>query len=631
MNKVSAILLLVILSSAAFAAGGIERLYPLEANPHLLTQKSRQELIQRSQLQLRLSAISLPFFDDFYQSSPFPDPTKWIGNDVYINATYPISPPTIGVATFDGLKGDGTPHNPTINAIGFCDSLASQPFDLSGLNNADDVFLSFFFQSQGFGERPDAGIDFLRAEFLHPDGYWVEQWRGAADSVRPFRQVFLHVKDDFLYDGFQFRFVRYGRLSGNLDHFHIDYVRMDKDRDTIFDKNLTEMAYQYLPSGLLKRYYVMPYNQFDSTELSNQHSVQIRNNFVNFTTDIVDFWEAKEVATNTPLGNFNGPSRDFLALTDNPVSYEIFDIPTIFTDDEVTIRVDYHFDCSAEIGLPAAIQANNTVSKEQVFSNYFAYDDGSAELAYRLEDAPGAKVAVRYHLNKPDTLRAIKFHVANYNTNLSQALFSVLVWKGFGKNGEADTLLYREDFVKVSDLKKAAGDAVNDFSYYALNKEFILEEGLDELVLEGDFYMGFQLTNSGLLNFGFDVNTNGSDHHFVNFGSGWSKSLFQGSIMVNAVVGKALPWQLTPVKEQISNIPDVVAFPNPTKGKVFLKNLPQQASSVSVVDMLGRVVMERGSFGAFLDMGNLADGIYTVMFYDNQRYPVARSRVMLKR
>lgn len=563
-----------LLSVLVLHLNGQERLVPLNGNPHLLTEKSRKELLQRSHAALRTTTLTLPFFDDFYQDSPFPDPARWEGDDVYINATYPVSPPSIGVATFDGLKGDGTPHNALINSLGFCDSLASLPFDLNGLTNADDVFLSFFFQSQGFGERPDAGVDFLKVDFLNAGGEWIEQWRGLADSVRPFRQVFLHVKDGFLHDNFRFRFVRFGRLSGNFDHFHIDYVQLDKDRDTIFEQHITDMAYQYLPSGLLKRYYVMPYRQFTPDELNNQHSVQIRNNFINFTTDIVDFWEATEVVTNTPLGSFNGPSRDFLALTDNPVSYNIFDIPTTFSDDEVVVRVEYHFDCSAEIGLPAPIQANNAVTKDQVFSNFFAYDDGSAELAYRIVDAPGARLAVQYHLNQPDTLRAIKFHVANYNTNLSQALFSVIVWKGLGKNGEQDTILYREDFVKVEDLKKASGDAVNDFSYYALKSEYITEEGADVLVLEeGDFYIGFLLTTSGVLNFGYDVNTDGSDYHYVNFGTKWEKSLFNGSIMINPVVGKELPWQLTPVKDNLSAIPDVVAFPNPTTGRVFLKNL----------------------------------------------------------
>jgi len=36
----------------------------------------------------------------------------WEDDDVYINGTYPIDPPTIGVATFDGLARDGHPYNP---------------------------------------------------------------------------------------------------------------------------------------------------------------------------------------------------------------------------------------------------------------------------------------------------------------------------------------------------------------------------------------------------------------------------------------------------------------------------------------------------------------------------------------
>jgi hypothetical protein len=37
------------------------------------------------------------------------------------------------------------------------------------------------------------------------------------------------------------------------DTWHIDYVRLDKNRDTASDKNIKEMAYQFLPKSILKR------------------------------------------------------------------------------------------------------------------------------------------------------------------------------------------------------------------------------------------------------------------------------------------------------------------------------------------------------------------------------------------
>src|SRR5687767_9650007 len=54
---------------------------------------------------------TLPFIDDFSTSYILPDPNKWIGAQTYINGTYPVDPPTIGVATFDGLKSNGMPYN----------------------------------------------------------------------------------------------------------------------------------------------------------------------------------------------------------------------------------------------------------------------------------------------------------------------------------------------------------------------------------------------------------------------------------------------------------------------------------------------------------------------------------------
>jgi hypothetical protein len=41
----------------------------------------------------------------------------WTSNDVYINESYGEAPPTIGVATFDGLDSLGMPHSPNSNSI----------------------------------------------------------------------------------------------------------------------------------------------------------------------------------------------------------------------------------------------------------------------------------------------------------------------------------------------------------------------------------------------------------------------------------------------------------------------------------------------------------------------------------
>ena len=53
------------------------------------------------------SLISLPFIDDFSYDFPQVNPDLWQQSSVFVNRNYPINPPTIGVATFDGMNEKG--------------------------------------------------------------------------------------------------------------------------------------------------------------------------------------------------------------------------------------------------------------------------------------------------------------------------------------------------------------------------------------------------------------------------------------------------------------------------------------------------------------------------------------------
>ncbi len=104
--------------------------------------------------------IGLPFFDDFSYDGPYPTNDLWLTNDVFVNNTLGINPPSIGMATFDGLNAGGTPYG----RAGFSDFLVSTYLDLSPYNSDDDVYLSFFIQPKGQGDNPEEE-DLLILEF----------------------------------------------------------------------------------------------------------------------------------------------------------------------------------------------------------------------------------------------------------------------------------------------------------------------------------------------------------------------------------------------------------------------------------------------------------------------------------
>ena len=165
----------------------------------------------------------------------------------------------MGVATFDGLDGTGTPYG---GGFGSSDTLTSIPLDLSG---DDPKFLSYYVQPQGLGDPP--GIDdLLVVEFKNIDGDWevvnshelgVEDPLLPTDSFPPFEFVQPIIIDDpvFLHEDFQFRFRNFSSRSGG-DLWHIDYVRLE---ETEITQNNEDLAFTTLPSNILREFSSVPW------------------------------------------------------------------------------------------------------------------------------------------------------------------------------------------------------------------------------------------------------------------------------------------------------------------------------------------------------------------------------------
>ena len=207
------IFFLLFLSSSLFAQ---EVLSPLKSNPREI----------KSDFLKNKASISLPFFDDF--SSLDISTNLWIGNSTLINNNYPINPPTIGVVTFDGLDSMGFAYDINmVNNSGYADQLLSQEIDMS---NIDTAYLLFYHQPQGHGDDPQVQ-DSLILEFLSDSlGFksWKKVWSVAGSTLKEFKKNALMVfEQEFLHSTFQFRFRNIATLSGNFDHWHVDYVKFD--------------------------------------------------------------------------------------------------------------------------------------------------------------------------------------------------------------------------------------------------------------------------------------------------------------------------------------------------------------------------------------------------------------------
>ena len=260
--------------------------------------------------------------------------------------------------------------------------------------------------------------DSLCLEFFNPStDIWSEVWSTPGDTLRPFRRVMIPVTDTaYLKKGFRFRFFNYASqtensdypdLKANVDHWHIDYVYLDKNR-SLSDTVLRDVAFISPLESLLKDYESIPWRHMDlayNTQRSPYISTLIMNHDT-ITRNVTKVLEMKDAESGftyrpTPVANdiLAGDSINYLYPYVYPFDFEngskaVFDVKTILSTDVF----DY--------------KPNDTLRYRQVFDNYYAYDDGTAEAGYGLrgQGTRNASVAVKFKSFKADSLRAIDFY-----------------------------------------------------------------------------------------------------------------------------------------------------------------------------------------------------------------------------
>ncbi|MEI8136812.1 MAG: hypothetical protein WCH21_05750, partial [Bacteroidota bacterium] len=262
----------------------------------------------------RTSSLTLPFKDDFNYAPylAYPIQSLWSDSSTYVNTGFPIAPLSIGVATFDGLNKYGYPYTP--NLVNFAtsqpaDALTSKDINLTFLPS-DSIALTFYYQARGNGDSPEITDSLLLDYYKPKQNKWQKVWyqRGNANSSTNdtvFKRGFIRVIDTaFLHDGFKFRFRNMATTAGDFDHWHLDYVFLDKNRNFIADTNYYDFAFGYVPTPFLKEYSSMPWRQYDTSDMVTKNSVFIRNNGIlnGNLTYTNNFYNS----SNTKIYGYNG-------------------------------------------------------------------------------------------------------------------------------------------------------------------------------------------------------------------------------------------------------------------------------------------------------------------------------------
>ena len=585
-----------------------------------------------------LAPMPLPFWDDFSFSnvSGMPHDTLWqSGNSVSLNTGMGIRPPSLGVATFDGLNAAGSPYvaNDPL-AKGIADSLVSRPLALGQVPPAErnSVFLSFYYQFQGNGEPPDPG-DQLRVLFKDVTGAWITVRTIENDgSLDPtvFMQTLVPVAGDaFFHDGFQFAIQSYGRLSGPYDTWNIDYVYLNKGRNAS-DTSYPDRTISIPLTSMVNGYYAMPYDHFmedpaahltppilslHNLEYIPGNTTQSDVQPINYDSEDSIFvyrGGMETVYTHTlDMATSIGNPLQPLEFRQTPIQALPDLTPLSPLDSAVRIKLKLWINSGDNIVpsmanplgdyntvkyAPIDFRHNDTTRVEYILDNYYAYDDGTAEYGAALNQ-PGALLAYLFTLentSKQDTLVALDFYFPEFGKDIGQSI-DIQIRKDL--SGDPGSFLHNQTENVVRGTK-------NHFWRVGLSRR---------VGVKGEFYVGWKQTTSTSLPIGLDKNTNSGDKIFFNTNGAWEQNMnLAGSLMIRPVFGKGdgivTGWPLPEAHR-------VQFYPNPSHGSFIVEG---EARIIKVYDVTGRTIgisVEKTPEGQRVQLLNARPGMYILQLF----------------
>jgi hypothetical protein len=631
-----------------FVGGAVaqEVLLPIYGNPVVERLAKRH----RSRAKSAQQPLTLPFFDDFSNYGGYPDSNRWADNQAFVNADYAVFPPTVGVATLDAIDACGNLHRGIGQTPTPGDTLTSLPIRLDSLFSpyaraltaADSIYFSFYFQPGGgygnmwerVGVAPEAGDSLILEFFNSVSGVWDKVWSTDGFSLDTlhardggfFRYVAIPIiQDVYLKSGFKFRFRNYVSvnnvtkpgLSGNCDMWNIDYVYLDYSRTHA--PTFRDIAFVNKATSMLKQYTAMPTRQFRNSCLKDS----LQNTITNlYSQQLVSRYEYKIYdGNNSVIGSYTGGSENVPAYLPNH-QYQsaavharppLNDTLPTMTNPRNVFRI-VHVVTEGYTG--DNHPQNDTVVFEQVFDNYFAYDDGIPENGYGLStDNSRCSLAYGFNLSTSDSLTAIDMYFnRTYNNGNAGIPFYLCVWNDNG--GKPGSVLY-----KSSQYAYPRFDSLNQYCRYTLERP---------VVVNGKIYIGFEQHSSNYINLGFDRSNNSADNIYYYTSGYWQRSILAGSLMMRPYFGQSAVLGIS--EAQLSQNA-VNLYPNPCKDFLRLDydetDVTLSSSTIEVYDMCGKL-LKRQAVEKQMNVSDLRSGVYLLRITADDGQPIVNKKFIVK-
>lgn len=631
-----------------FYAPAQEVLLPLLGNP----QKAETERSPNSK-SAALRQVPLPFRDDFSHPGPYPDPALWTDSFAFINSSFAVHPKTVGVATLDALDQYGMIYQEAEeNSFQFvADRLTSQQILLGGLSPADNVLLTFYYQPQGMGSAP-RDRDSLVVEFLQTPGYyqeneegetewvpdlWKSVWRAegetlsefANDTFPFFKRAVIPITDPvFFRDDFQFRIKNYSsfplpatktpaNMAGNNNIWNIDYILLDQNRN----ESLTtyyDIAFAAPAQSILKNYTAMPWSHYivnPQSHLKSNLELKITNLGSITYNYVYRYFIQDEVGNN--IRTYSGGTWNIAPFyMDGYQSYQPHTNPIVIPNPLPTAPAEKrHFKVIHVVREGAAgdsYQRNDTIVFNQVFDNFYAYDDGVPESGYGLVGR-NASGACRFVLGKADNLEAVQFYFNRTLNDDNVKPFYLTIWSSL----DPEEIIYQSE-VFTPDFE----ELMNGFATYFLD---------EPLPVSGTIYVGWEQLGDGFLNIGYDANSQAGENIFYKVGNEWLPSIYQGALMIRPYFGQPAPVSVN--EPDTGLVADI--FPNPLRSNLLHIRLnepqiPANEVRLEIFDLQGRRLLSQ-EYVRQLDVGHLSNGMYILRITHPQSRRIQSGRFIIAR
>ncbi len=551
--------------------------------------------------------LELPLFDDFSDSDILPDSELWSDAGAFVNNNFCLNPVSNGVATLDALDSAGNIYSHALLSPNtfVADHLTTHPVKLD-YPASDSIYLSFLFQPGGLCNLPEEG-DSLMVDFYATDSArWINVWRVPGTELQPFRHAMIPITESrFLVEGFRFRFRNRASLAknndfadmrSNVDYWHVDYVRLHGNRfasDTV----LRDVAFVTPLNSILKDLTSLPWSHFEAaynTVLYPFISGRYKNNDT-ITRNVTRSLSIYEPAYNETHNPGVPTAQDLPGMEDTVVNFG-FIYPFDFDRGE-----------SALIRFKAALRTdefdpkmNDTVIHEQLFMDYYAYDDGTAEAGYGLRGSgtAGGLVAMKYNSYQADYLGGvnISFNQVYDSLNLGY-YFKLVVWDE--DEGKPGSVIWEDE----KDYKVEYSTTYPGFVKYHFS---------EPVPVDGPFFVGWRQYNQYILNAGLDLNNIPANPvMYYNIQGSWQVSDAPGVIMFRPFLYD----ESTGFESSTETYTTLQIYPNPARDLVYF-NIPEAHKAtelqIEIIDASGRLIRQIVTSSNSLDISDLSQGIYYI-------------------